>query len=164
MTGSSRPLRWMVTATRPDPQYHTQAYTISSYSVTLLAYSYICMLTGMPGHRLSLTCPRVHTSSILHPLRGFCGCVALKSGRPIRSIYCRASRHANNTKHTNGKETKPQATDIQSAADHSPRDAYSLFHLTMQVHRGTNQNYDFLKSSMCYHLLCDLGNLRNCLQ
>lgn len=53
-------------------------------------------------------------SCILHPLRGdSAAAVVLRSGRPIRSIYCRASRHANNTKHTNGRETKPQATDIQ---------------------------------------------------
>lgn len=38
-----------------------------------------------------------------------------------------------------------------------------LLHLTMQVHRGTDQSCDFLKPFVCYHLLCDHGNLSNCL-
>lgn len=121
-TWSEEKLTWVVHQAAPGPGdgwslpwAWPSVYTFkhTKYDHITLAFSYAFMLTSMPGHTLSLTCPCVHTSSILHPLRGFCGCCALRSGQPIRSIYRRASRHANNTKHTNGRETKPQATDIQ---------------------------------------------------
>lgn len=95
-----------LTLRRIHSNAHTQYYHIHA----------LCTLNGMPEQTLSLIPPppavyTAHSSSILSGV--FCGWSALRSGQPIRSIYRRASRHVNNTKHTNGRETKPQATDIQ---------------------------------------------------
>lgn len=85
---------------------HSNSQTQYHHTHTVCMYAKMACL----NRRFSL----VYTPHPSYILSGvFCGCSALRSGQPIRSIYRRASRHANNTKHTNGRETKPQATDIQ---------------------------------------------------
>lgn len=105
---------WSPPQSLPLQHILKQSYTISSHNVIMHACKWtVCTLDGM----LNGCFPSLASMCIPHPcyiLSGvFCGRSGLRSGRPIRSIYCRASRHANNTKHTNGRETKPQATDIQ---------------------------------------------------
>jgi len=86
-------VRGMVTAGGLD----SRSYAASLRNVVRLAHTHAraCAPRCIPAQALSLTCPVVHNSSILHPLGGFCGCGALRSGRPISSIYRRASRYAN---------------------------------------------------------------------
>lgn len=107
---SEMPVRWMVTAAALDPEHHA----------THLRTSVVSCHPQKKKKPRSPPAPQGHTSSILHPLRGFCGRAAPWSVRPIGSVYCRSGRNGNNSKHTNGRETKPQATDIQWRADHRP--------------------------------------------
>lgn len=106
-SAAGTPVRWMVTAAG----LHLNVIIIHA-----CAY--------LNRHALSSRLPACthflyHTPS--HPLRGFCGCSALKSGQLIRSIYRRASLHANNTKHTNGRERqshRPQTSSKQQTTVH----------------------------------------------